>query len=1287
MVDSEKIRTPEKVSYSLTWLYFLFILCMIIAWAIPIKIFLDNYFMPVEYQGPRTSDSFLAVVYEGVSSKTNEVSPEAFKEQIQTLRANGYVPITLQDVRNFYYEGRKLPDKAILTTFDHSRKSSFFETRSVLKRNYWHGVMFLWLKPILDGDPAALLWPYITRMAKSANWELGVQSYDGFSKIPIDHSGAKANFMTSRMWLDNENRYESVDEFRIRLMKDHLRSLELVEKRIGFKPSAYAYAYPYGDFGNRYRKSVSLKNVNMDLVNDYYDLGFTSGNFPLNTSYTDPRRLNRLVVKHDMSVSDLLLELENSWPDNSDVEIVSPILDSSKWFDDWGDKILSTNSLVLKASENSTGARMWLAGSDERLNFYVKINFKILDGQFGVFLRGTPDEERCVYLGIDTTGDIWVRQKHVGTEFFTLASAHTIFRKDENHELEIYLRDNLFGIMLDGKNVLKERVMLLGTPQPGMIGLSIWDKSDPAAVKIGIVEIKSQKPALASWLYNQEEVSYFANWVHKNGFKLTNLCPYWYSIRGAGYLQQSSFDDKIVGSLCKMYNLKFTPTITINDEEYIYELPLKSILAKIQSANLDGIYLDISDIDTFDSNLLGNWLSSLDRKLDATKAELLVNFPKRYLSWQVLQPIISSLTNVKVVSDNIDFIDAMANTQVDVVETEKVPVPTSVDDIPLSYQIDPNLKAHGELSRQNKIQSLRREGYSAFKAGDYLDAIALWKTWEELEPNDSTPSMLIGDAYVRLDEKELAYKYYTKSLNIDPGRVSFAMRLARLLEDMGRGEEAVEQMNTYALLFPENVDVLLAQADWLDRHGRAIEGNKLLVQALEFSPENFDLLVAIMLKSEDSVRREQLMQKIVSVGSSPETYAQLANAIEKYDLLTLPEGYSLAEMCAKIADDPNVDPDLADRFKQFKIIREPIYEYITDGTLSDNWTVSGGIESSGVNEIQLYADKHHREAFLKLVGSSRIQDGWLEVDLGKYLGEFWLIGHKSPDKYVRFGISTNRVMYLQARQGGSTFSSRSKELERYASGTTKLRLEIRGNGANGYIDGEPISNAPISLPVASKMGAWGVIAYSSQLGQARAELGYIAAGPLPFTLAILDYKRNEADQEKYIKETLEHLKEEKRYLSAIAPSWYSIGLDGEVFNHIPTRDRLIKIFAKYHGIRLTPAIRLSKLSNVSILKLKKHAIDNHFDGFVLITDKMPGQKWFDMLNKELASSAVEIFVLVDDNNDENTALIRASGFAKDLLEYPNSNSQLSVLNYVNEETGEKRAVLNAALDIPTLLYY
>jgi len=106
---------------------------------------------------------------------------------------------------------------------------------------------------------------------------------------------------------------------------------------------------------------------------------------------------------------------------------------------------------------------------------------------------------------------------------------------------------------------------------------------------------------------------------------------------------------------------------------------------------------------------------------------------------------------------------------------------------------------------------------------------------------------------------------------------------------------------------------------------------------------------------------------------------------------------------------------------------------------------------------------------------------------------------------------------------------------------------------------------------------------------------------------------------------------------------------------------------------------------VSIPKLIKYAMDNNFDGFVLMTSKMPSQNWFDTLNKELISSTIDIFVVVEDEK-ENKAFIRSGGIAKDLLQYPNGVSEMEVLHYVDED-GNRRELLQQILKTPTLLYY
>jgi len=210
-----------KANYKQAWLYFLLIISLVVAWGIPIRYAIIRFvaFRPDD-PGPLVARSFVALAYEGISDNPTEISPRLFQEHMKMLEENGYHAITLEDVNAFYEEGQLLPDKAVLLTFDHSRKSSYFDARKLLRKMGWPAVMFIWTKPIEDEDPSALRWPYIRDMVRSGAWEAGAQSHDGFNQIVTDRSGATRNFMAPPPWLAERQRYETPAAFQERLDTD-----------------------------------------------------------------------------------------------------------------------------------------------------------------------------------------------------------------------------------------------------------------------------------------------------------------------------------------------------------------------------------------------------------------------------------------------------------------------------------------------------------------------------------------------------------------------------------------------------------------------------------------------------------------------------------------------------------------------------------------------------------------------------------------------------------------------------------------------------------------------------------------------------------------------------------------------------------------------------------------------------------------------------------------------------------------------------------------------------------
>ncbi|MDZ4198928.1 MAG: polysaccharide deacetylase family protein, partial [Kiritimatiellia bacterium] len=532
---SVRSRPPEEVSYFIPWMIFLMILAIAVAWFVPAKALVERIiWRPVE-SGPRTSGSFVALAYRGISDKPLEVDEARFRDHLQALRRAGYKPITLREVQALYREGRLLPEKAVLLTFEHGRRSSYFSVKRVLQRSGWNAVMFLWVQAIENQDPAALRWPYVRNLARSRNWEIAAQSYDGFSRVLAGPSGQEGNYLTSPVWMPADERHETLVEFQDRLRADHEKSIRLIDQKIGAPP--IAFAYPRGDFGQYQSKAMMIRAINQALAARYYPLAFLSGNLALNTRFSDPHRLNRLLVRSSWTGEDLVAFLDRSWP-KRDSLLPEEDVDSKAWIVDWGRLDQEQDGGVhLRAAEETTGAKAWIAGSNLKRDFHSRVSFRLESGQFGLFFRASPDGESFIYLGLEavptaegeadaaraesSAGQVWLRQKEIGGERFTLGSAEVRLISGQEHTLDVYVRENLFFALLDGKPVFPNGVQLHGLPTPGMVGVSVWaPRVGMAAARIPRASVAEQRSALAAWTVTPEQEGPSIAWIHRNAHRL-----------------------------------------------------------------------------------------------------------------------------------------------------------------------------------------------------------------------------------------------------------------------------------------------------------------------------------------------------------------------------------------------------------------------------------------------------------------------------------------------------------------------------------------------------------------------------------------------------------------------------------------------------------------------------------------------------------------------------------------------------------------------------------------------
>ncbi|MBI3765264.1 MAG: polysaccharide deacetylase family protein [Ignavibacteriales bacterium] len=221
----------------------------------------------------------LILLYHGVGPKPSRshphltVSPEAFNQQIQWLGRHGYVGIRCADLLEWRAHDKKLPDQAVLLTFDDGHKDLAEHAFPILQHHRFSAAVFLvtnriggineWDRPP-DGEAYRLLNAEQIRTWTGRGIEFGshTRTHPDLTQL----SSEKLRDEITGSWQDIS---------------------ELLGTRV------LAFAYPYG----LYNKEV------LERVRANFSLAFTTDE-GLNDSNTDILRLRRASVRPTDSMGD-----------------------------------------------------------------------------------------------------------------------------------------------------------------------------------------------------------------------------------------------------------------------------------------------------------------------------------------------------------------------------------------------------------------------------------------------------------------------------------------------------------------------------------------------------------------------------------------------------------------------------------------------------------------------------------------------------------------------------------------------------------------------------------------------------------------------------------------------------------------------------------------------------------------------------------------------------------------------------------------------------------------------
>lgn len=1213
------------------WMYFLAGICLLVAMWVPLRaIYQRTRYKPL-VPTVRDANTFIALAYGGISAGKvqgpEELSREQFAQQIHALRERGFHPIGLSDVKAFYQQGKLLPRKAVLITMEQGKKSSYLETRGILRENRWLATMFVRVDTIRDKDPSALRWPILRDMARSGTWDVGAESVEGFRRIPTGPDGETGNFFTSPMWIASEQRLEAPEEFIARIHGEHVKMVAAFQTEMEFPPEAFAF--PYGDYGQYDPRAVSTRVINLSEAGKAYGIGFSLGPFLLNTRHSDSRALNRLQVNPAWSLEQFLSIVESGWAVQP-WKMAHP-LEPARWLTDWGQiEHPSDGSLWLKAIGSptnaadhppTTGALSWLVGSDLFGDFTVRMRFRVVEGQFGIRLRARSGGEEGLRILFDAEGNCWVNQKVYGAEEFTQAvSQDSRLPPGGERELEISLNGRNLFATLNGRMLLKEPLDLMGVARPGLFGLEVWDPTEGvAATQIRSMDFPRPRQVLVDWPSSDAYTpAYLMKALNQEAYSLAAISPPWMDVLKAIPLVLPKWDDRTLQTFAEMRNLPVLPRITLRTASLALQIPSDLPALEGQALGVDGVHLDCRLVSQEEIPVLVPWLQDVHHHLKEKNMKLAIHFPSGVAKLASFASIAALFPGALIAVETIERAQELEESVPNALVSESLPPPPAADmHLSLYYQLATRALPTESLSPQARQEACRREGYLAYQEGEYEKAIEQWEGWLAEDPQSAEAMSLIGKAYLQKGDLKRALDYYTRSLAAGPGQIHMAIRRAELLEKLNREDEAREQLNLYARIFPENPDILIAQAQWLDRRKRRLEARAMLETLVRESPMNLEGRIALLNLQDDPAERHQTLRGILDLGSSPESQIPFGHSLLSMEMLTFPESGVFFDYIRTQAG-RRQNAKQRELYESFLPLTNRVTDDFASGRLSDGWIASGGIRALDRGRYELRAAIDQAETYLRLRRSELMRDGFLEVVLDESQGFFWIYARRSSHTMVRFGFDQDGFMHLQAWNEGEMVSHQTRPWIR-PPGSMVMRLEVRGDGARGFVNGLEIFDSPVDIPATVAYGWWGIAPFAFELGVARARIMRMDCEPLPSVIALVP----PGDPEKQVVQLRPYIGE----ISALVPAWIFQNPDGTLPEGLPENAEILRMFTAFHQMRLLPAIDLSYEGDIDPEQVVEFIRRNHLPGVVLKRRTPPSRKWQKALRDALEKSPATVIVL------------------------------------------------------------
>ena len=337
---------------------------------------------------------FVAISYVGVGTKEGEtvISDVRLNKHLRALYDRGYVTITQQDIYDYFYSGKPLPERALFLFFEDGRMQSAKLAHPLLKKYNYKASMISYANNVEQGDPLFLTDEELLELEGTGYWEMGT---NGYRLSYINVFDRHKNFLDELTPLEyyfispyvrreynhylmdfirdkNDTPVESFEQMKARVEEDYRLMDSVYTQYMGKLPELYVLMHSNtGQFGTN--STVSAENDKW--IRQYFTMNFNREMLSVNKPDANIYDLTRMQPQSYWSVNHLLMRI---YHDTNQMGVLPFELGNTDRAAHWdilqGAAEWDGNTIRITSLPEGEG-RIRLAGSESLSNFTLETVF------------------------------------------------------------------------------------------------------------------------------------------------------------------------------------------------------------------------------------------------------------------------------------------------------------------------------------------------------------------------------------------------------------------------------------------------------------------------------------------------------------------------------------------------------------------------------------------------------------------------------------------------------------------------------------------------------------------------------------------------------------------------------------------------------------------------------------------------------------------------------------------------------------------------------------------------